>query len=223
MKHSLVGAGPSAATPRVPLGLALALGLVLALPLAAQNIPTVGDTTAPAPVAPGHALIHGPHETVDPANGQVTLIFSIPLPGEPGGTQPHFAIAYSSAGAVFASGRPTGGAFLYTQSSPLSSQGWSYTAPVLTFDVEQASPSDLATCQFSTEYVLQTAGEQRQSFFLSGVADVAGSEQQNDTCPQHYPQDTTDAEADGWRGSIFGESEWYRWSGAQARAKIASV
>ncbi|TAN24194.1 MAG: hypothetical protein EPN33_00010 [Acidobacteria bacterium] len=185
------------------LSLILVSALALTLSASAQNIPTLADITLPAPTEPGHALIRGPHEAVDPASGQVTLRFAVPLPAEPGGWQPRFAITYSSAGAVFAGGRSTGGAFLYTQWSALASQGWNYTAPVLTFNEIQTSPNGSSDCELSTDYVLERTDGQRDSFHLSDVGDNTLNDPQ-DGCPQQYLSDT---EADGWAATTPGVTQ----------------
>ena len=71
----------------------LALLGMLAASLLAQSIPNLGDTTSPAPAEPGHALIGGVHETVNPANGSLTLSFDIPMPPGRGGFTPAFTIS----------------------------------------------------------------------------------------------------------------------------------
>ncbi|HUX67168.1 MAG TPA: hypothetical protein VMV31_06745, partial [Terriglobales bacterium] len=121
----------------------------------AQNIPNLGDTTSPAPKAPGHALIGGPHEVVNPANGSVTFTFDIPLP--PGrGLTPAFSISYSSAGSHPFGSYGNDIANMYAQSSLFSSNGWSYGAPVLTYTTANLpSPDGAETCTVSSAYIAQ--------------------------------------------------------------------
>ncbi|HUX68511.1 MAG TPA: hypothetical protein VMV31_13570, partial [Terriglobales bacterium] len=71
----------------------------------AQGIPSVGDTTAPPPNLPGHALIAGPHEVVNPANGSVALTFPVAMPPGRQWTLP-FSFFYSSNGQRFAGVAP---------------------------------------------------------------------------------------------------------------------
>ncbi|MGH9475960.1 MAG: hypothetical protein ACRD1C_06475 [Terriglobales bacterium] len=92
---------------------------------------------------------------------------------------------------------------LETQWSALSSQGWSYTAPVLAFSEIDTSPNGTSDCGLSTSYILEAPDGQRHSFFLSVVGDNTLDDPQ-DGCPQQYLSDT---EPDGWTAATPGDTQ----------------
>ena|GEM_PF-3270939 len=176
-----------------------------------QNIPSLGDVTTPPPKEPGHALITAPHETVNPANGQVSLRFAVSLPA---GRQldPHFSIVYDSAGAHFLTSL-AGTVRVSTQHALYQNNGWSYAVPLLTWDVLTQSPDDASTCDISTDYVVQDANGDRKSFALS-ITGYASRPAYDDPCDSNYEQFGNANSGDGWTASTPTKSDEYYRSGA---------
>ncbi|MGH3635982.1 MAG: hypothetical protein ACRDTS_18205, partial [Mycobacterium sp.] len=165
----------------------------------AQTIPNPGDATSPAPRTPGHALISGPHEVVNPANGSLTLTFNLPVP--PGrGLTPAFTISYSSAGAHVFGSYGNDLASMYAQSYLLSSDGWSYGAPVLTYATsDQESPDGAETCTVSTNYEVQMPDGTRRPLLLSNTGRSGRGPGYDDPCDGFNQfSERTSASLAGW-------------------------
>jgi len=183
---------------RIRFVITAAVAAALATACFAQALPDVSNASAPPLHTPGHALIDGPHETVNPANGQLSLRFAVPLP--PGRQlTPQFSIAYDSGSSTTFFG-PT--PQVWPASGALFQRGWSYTAPMLTNVRAQQDAGDSGLCDFSTSYVLQTDDGGRHEFGLSIAGyDKAPPVGYPDPC-QGQTQVTSQQTPDGWSASV---------------------
>ena len=191
-----------------------AAALALAAALAAQNIPNPGDATSPAPAEPGHALLGEPHETVNPANGSLTIAFSLPLPPGRGGFTPAFTISYSSAGSHPFGSFGNDMANMYAQSSLFSSDGWSYGAPVLTYTTADIPLNDGSgmVCTTSSDYMAQMPDGSRQQLLLSDTGRASGNRPNPVEACDDWIDETASASLEGWAASTTAlvDSYW-RW------------
>ena len=107
--------------------------LLLLLPglLFGQITSMSNDTSVPTPGL-GHDYIKLLSETVNPANGAVSLRIQIPMPPGRGLSVP-FSFSYDSNGAIFltTAGVAAGTVKWTTNWGYLSQGGWSYSAPML--------------------------------------------------------------------------------------------
>lgn len=156
----------------------LCLFLVPAATCSAQ-IPSETDVTStPVPNA-GHDYIHTLSETVNPANGSLSIRIGVPLPPSRGFTAP-FSFAYDSDGAYYlatpCSGNSTCSNFQWvTTTSQLAQGGWSYSVPMLSVQSTSAvmqtlSPTDVPgtfQCNALNNFVLQDMGGNRHNLGLS--------------------------------------------------------
>ncbi len=100
--------------------------------LSAQKVTGVtNDQSRPIPGA-GHHYIHQLAETVDPANGSLSLRLAVPVPPGRKLTLP-FSFDYDSN--IYVAGASGGSGYEAATATPISSGGWSYSVPTLT-DVE---------------------------------------------------------------------------------------
>jgi RHS repeat-associated protein len=119
-------------------------------PVYAQIKNVTDDTSAPIP-GTGHDYIHMLNETVNPANGSVSLNIQVPTPKGRGLTLP-FAFTYNSNGMNH---------LLYignfqtqwrSNTSFLAQGGWTYSMPRLSY-AQQSSSSPQGTCTWGADYV----------------------------------------------------------------------
>ncbi len=146
--------------------LVLLVGIIL-VPTANAQITGVNNATqTPAP-GTGHDYIHLLGETVNPANGSVSLRLRPPVPPGRQLSVP-FAFAYDS-GSVRTPqglGDGTGRAGLLTTGQYLMSAGWSYGLP-LAGQLSGTFGSDIngnPTCYYATGYTFQDSAGARYSF-----------------------------------------------------------
>ena len=154
----------------------LALSAIFFAPGAFAQLPQAGDTTSPPTPGVGHDYIHAPEETVNPANGSVSIRIPVRMPSGRELTIP-FSIAYDSAGA-----------FYYGQTSqipsphyatitnvPFSQGGWSYSLPLLTSATQTwtVNPSGMKnlTCTEAISYVFQDPTGNRHNMGLAVIND----------------------------------------------------
>jgi RHS repeat-associated protein len=176
--------------PRHVLVVCFVLSLALFAPASRAQIPNAGDTTGTP--APGmHDYLGSPTETVNPANGSVSIRIPVPIPPGRGLTLP-FSFAYDSNGAFFVAAGPTGGVPKYITTTTFTSiigslGGWSYSYPVMGFSggtfTIPGSLDHLITCHGSTNYVFQDPNGNRHNLGLSVSANVA-SPDGSDNCNQ---------------------------------------
>lgn len=153
------------------------LALILFATVCTAQIPSETDVTStPVPNA-GHDYIHALGETVNPANGSLSIRISVPLPPSRGLTLP-FSFAYDSNGAYYLNSPCQGGCSgfdWWTTNTMLSEGGWSYTVPMLSvesdsFTVQTLSPTEQPgtfICQGRINYVMQDASGNRRNLGLS--------------------------------------------------------
>jgi RHS repeat-associated protein len=143
--------------------LVVSIFLFLNSPLRAQ-ITEVNNATSTPVAGVGHDYIHLLGETVNPANGSVSLRIKVPVPPGRGLTLP-FAIAYDSNGAFTAQGTGNGPVGMVPTGDFLNWDGWSYTVPVqsnMVFGVNYSN--NKPTCYLSTGYVFRDSNASRYSF-----------------------------------------------------------
>src|SRR6266699_659309 len=134
---------------------------LLAVPFAWAQIPPRSDTTSTPIPGAGHDYIGAPVETVNPANGAVSIRIPAIIPPGRGITLP-FSFAYDSNGVAYL-GTTTSGQFSWiTAQSLVSKSGWSNTAPVLSvsqlaYTVPNGTGDGYQTCGLLYNYVLQDA------------------------------------------------------------------
>ena len=156
--------------------LALVSAAFLLVPSAQCQVLNVGDdTSTPIPGA-GHDYIKMLSETVNPANGSVSIRIQAPTPTGRGISLP-FSFAYDSNGAQHLTSDGHGLAEWWDNSAYLSQGGWSYSMPMLS-NVRVAVPLQPPPkeCFYWMDYEFQDATGGRHSL---GVAWVDGNSQTN--------------------------------------------
>src|SRR5260370_550044 len=152
----------------------LAISLCFALRARAQVANVGDDTSAPIPGV-GHDYIKMLSETVVPSNGSASLRIGVPMPKGRGLTLP-FAFAYETNPVhhLAAMGNGTAGWISDSSNVNLSSGGWSYSAPVLTWGTPNrtwtnysATPPITYPCPFATGYVFQYPAGGRHAMGLA--------------------------------------------------------
>jgi hypothetical protein len=144
-------------------------------PFASAQITNVtNDQSTPIPGA-GHDYIKMLDETVNPANGSVSLRLHVPIPNGRGLSIP-FAFAYDSNGVHHLAADGNGGSFWISDSSFLSQGGWSYSAPLLSF-ASLSVPYFYGggSCGFTSEFVFQDPAGGRHSLGLSSTDNQTGN------------------------------------------------
>lgn len=96
----------------------------------AQITNVTNSTSTPTPGS-GHDYLKALNETVDPANGSVSIRIGTPVPKGRGLTIP-FSFAYDSNGAFTLHSVNGTANFNTSTTSPLTKDGWSYATPLLT-------------------------------------------------------------------------------------------
>lgn len=134
------------------------------------QIPQRSNTTStPVPDA-GHNYIKSPIETVNPANGSLSIRIGTKMPPGRGITLP-FSFAYDSNGAYYFSTIGAGGVGLKTTTSWASQGGWSYSIPMLSvgrISWTAPGPGDVIEhCHAAVNYVYQDPAGNRHNLFLS--------------------------------------------------------
>jgi len=127
--------------------LAGALVILFAAPLCrAQIINVTDDQSAPIPGV-GHNYIHMLSETVDPANGSVSVHINIPVPKSRGFTLP-FGFVYNSNGVTYPSGNVNG-----SQEWFHNLGGWANTLPGLNAQKLSYFDSSGNECDYWTDFM----------------------------------------------------------------------
>ncbi|MGH9396157.1 MAG: hypothetical protein ACRD18_04830 [Terriglobia bacterium] len=170
----LCPAWPSRNIQLIRLGRLLLCALVLfcvAAPGWSQITNVTNDQSTPIPGA-GHDYIHMLTETVNPANGSVSLRIQAPVPKGRGLTLP-FAFAYDSNGVNHAVSTAPGEVAWTSDVSYLSQGGWAYSVPLVSEGEETRTapnrPDDPWTCQFFTDFVFQDPNGGRHALNLAYV------------------------------------------------------
>ena len=139
----------------------------------AQLTNATGDVSTPIPGV-GHDYIHGISETVNPANGSVSLKIDIPIPPGRGITIP-FSIQYNSSGIL----QPyvvniNNGEQWMAFSNQQTGTGWVYSIPSLTaigyiatFNDSSVRPPRIESCNWISSYMFQPADASRHRVDIS--------------------------------------------------------
>jgi len=147
--------------------------------VAHAQITNVGDDTmTPVPGA-GHDYIHMLSETVNPANGSVSLRIQVPTPKGRGISLP-FSFAYDSNGVNHVVSFNPGSATWQSNTSYLAQGGWSYSVPLLnihawTVSVAPNGQGNPSSCTFSSNYVFQDSGGGRHDLSLGAASYESGT------------------------------------------------
>src|SRR5690348_6352784 len=146
------------------------------------QLPQAGDTTSPPTPGVGHDYIHSPVETVNPANGSVSIRIPVRIASGRELTIP-FSIAYDSSGAFYIGEPEHGGAPSYLtigQTStppPFTKGGWSYTFPqttskLMTWTAQDPSGSKTFNCDELVNYVFQDSTGNRHNLRVALFDDI---------------------------------------------------
>jgi RHS repeat-associated protein len=182
----------------------------------AQTMELTSDISRPIPNA-GHDYVKGLNETVNPANGSLSIKITLPTPASRGLSLP-FSLIYNS-GIVHHTALEfyNGGDIISLQMDGAavppdrSINGWSDTIPYATassFSTHIVPPNpqgDAASCGISTAYQLYDAEGQAHQLGINALAPVfVESGHVASTCDSNgWPQSQTWS-ADGYTGSITG-------------------
>ncbi len=166
------------------LSLILALFYLYAVSPCRAQVQSVTDVeSTPIPGA-GHDYLHMLNETVNPANGSVSVRISVPVPEGRGLTLP-FSFAYDSNGAVPIN-QQTGSNFLGVD-VPVFQGGWSYSMPMLgyqSFSLKEPYEGEYTECPIFASYVLYDAQGNRHS--LNGDGALFFSRNTEAPCPSTH-------------------------------------
>jgi RHS repeat-associated protein len=123
-----------------------------------QILNVTNATSTPIPGA-GHDYIKMLSETVNPANGSVSIRIQVPVPPGRGITLP-FAFAYDSSGFLHPESFWVLGVTFLSNTGYLAQGGWSFSIPVVSSASDQRSkvaagkpPQPTYTCPFSSDFV----------------------------------------------------------------------
>jgi RHS repeat-associated protein len=139
--------------------------LFLSCSVGQAQVTHVGDDTSTPIPGVGHDYIHLLNETVNPANGSLSLRIAVPMPPGRGVTIP-FAFAYDSNGVNHLVPDISGNAFFAGNTNYLSQGGWSYSVPMFGNSIVNQSSSS-GTCSYATDYTFQDPLGGRHSLYLS--------------------------------------------------------
>lgn len=161
----------------------LTLTIQLLGSLLLAQIPSRTDVTSTPLPNSGHDYIHAPVETVNPANGSLSIRIGVPMPPSRGFTLP-FNFAYDSNGLYYiasANGTNFGKLIAWaTNKTMLSQGGWSYSAPMMSVQMTRHTVYDEdhrrdVDCSALTDYVMQDATGNRHNLGISYVHNASNS------------------------------------------------
>lgn len=149
-------------TSKALLGRFLILGLIslLLFTSAYAQVTSLDNTTSPPVPGVGHDYIKMLGETVNPANGSVSLRVDIPTPKGRGLDVP-FSILYNSIGVEHVMGVTNGGGYWATDTGQQAGSGWTYSVPTLTTVQGIASqytpgpPPATYSCYYYYSYIMR--------------------------------------------------------------------
>jgi len=183
----------------------LVTGLILTMgPVLFAQVPNETDTTA-TPAPGDHNYVTSPVETVNPANGSVSV--RIPVRIDPGrGLTVPFTIAYDSNGSFYVVPWGNGPEYRGATTATGTQGGWSYTYPLLSFSGTTwqipGSGDRMITCHGSYNYVFQDANGDRHNLGLSVEPNVA-SPDGYDNCNNGPPGEEDGEYTTGGEGPIL--------------------
>jgi hypothetical protein len=138
------------------------VGCLLIPVVVRAQITQIGDDTSVPIAGVGHDYIKMLDETVNPANGSVSLRIQVPVPKGRGITVP-FSFDYDSNGVNHLVGTAAGDTGWRSNTSYLAQGGWSYGVPQLNssaYSVQGSSgppTNNTWTCYYSVNFMLQDA------------------------------------------------------------------
>jgi hypothetical protein len=185
------------------------------------ELPSRTDVTStPVPDA-GHDYIYAPVETVNPANGSLSIRIGVPIPPSRGFTLP-FHFAYDSNGlfyiySLYGTGTELGWATTHAvlgsvgppAGAIMSQGGWSFSSPMISVRKtpfpEKDDKGNPITCYALTDYVFQDAAGNRHNLGLSYFGGDGNDEQWCQYAGDIY------AVADAGEGPIYAhtDSTWH--------------
>jgi RHS repeat-associated protein len=148
--------------------------------ICAAQIPSETDVTSTPVPDVGHDFIHAPVETVNPANGSLSIRIGVPIPPSRGFSLP-FNFAYDSNGVFYLNcgrGSLCSNSLIWaTGNSRLSQGGWSYSAPMLSVQESEFSTVDgngkPVTCYDLNNFVMQDLSGNRRNIGLTNYGTSA--------------------------------------------------
>ena len=135
----------------------------------AQITNVTDDQSTPTPGA-GHDYIKMFNETVNPANGSVSLRIDVPVPTGRGLTLP-FSFAYDSNGAYHVGPYASGTAWWYSNAG-FGQGGWAYALPVLNYSYQlltKTQGNNYYQCGYVSVFVFQDPIGGRHALNLAGT------------------------------------------------------
>ncbi len=154
--------------------------ILFMVPACWAQLPQAGDTTSPPTPGVGHDYIHAPVETVNPANGSVSIRIPVRIPSGRELTIP-LSIAYDSSGGFYV-GEASGGQPAYrTASSSFANGGWAYSLPFISYTTESwtVNPGGGGrpySCTEHINYVFADPTGNRQNLGLAGIQMAPGGQ-----------------------------------------------
>jgi len=149
----------------VPLSILIIASALLSY---AQVTNVTDDVAVPSPGV-GHDYLGMLNETVNPANGSLSIRVALPIPKGRGLTLP-FSIAYDSNGQYVPVDLGNSQMHWTGNTSWIVEGGWTYTVPNLT-ELSASMPGDAMghdlTCPYSVGYMFNESGGERHAFYLS--------------------------------------------------------
>jgi hypothetical protein len=156
-----------------------ALATLLAPACRAQLPPVSSTTSTPVPGA-GHDYLGGVNETVNPANGSISIRIPVIMPPGRGITLP-FSFAYDSNGVNYLSATGTNTQW-QTMASVISQAGWSDSIPMVSkslltwYTLVDGGPTKIR-CQALVNFVFQDVRGNRHNLGLTKYSDPGGTGQ----------------------------------------------
>ena len=187
--------------------LAAACFLCLTVSVGRGQITNVTNDQATPTPGVGHDYIRMLSETVNPANGSVSLRIQVPTTKGRGLTIP-FSFAYDSSGVHHLEAGAPGSAVWWTNPGLLSPGGWSYSVPLLTnlYLSRTYTPGPVSyTCYYYNDYTFLDPSGGRHALGLAYVLDPTG---QGCTNQQNKPYSVS-------AGGDDSVQAWYPSSGSQ--------
>jgi RHS repeat-associated protein len=151
---------------------AIAFGFVLLLaPAAFGQITNVTSDTMTPILGARHDYIGMMNETVNPANGSLSVRIGVPVPPGRGLTLP-FSFNYDSNGTVHQYGSVNGQGQWAQGGGYLYSGGWTYSVPLLNFNSQTEKVNGVSGCTVKSGYVFTDAAGTRHALGLGFMSPV---------------------------------------------------
>jgi hypothetical protein len=156
--------------PRPLFPLTILLLLAFLTPTAQAQIPPSNNTTSTPIPGAGHDYLGGLAETVNPANGSLSVRLPVIMPPSRGITLP-FSFAYDSNGVNYVARNAGGNLWWYTTAATNTQGGWSNSKPIVTASQLTWTTTDaighVVRCYAWVNYVFQDAKGNRHNLNLT--------------------------------------------------------